>query len=369
MIICPRLKTFLSVFPLGDAMWGLRGGTDELWRIKLTDARAVRAFGALLPYLDGRTPVEEILRLVENDGIHRGAALAVLRQLEMASLVEDADAHGLSDADLTRFSEQIRWLSRFTQEGGAKLQAQLLATRIALLGTGPLSARLLDALVGSGFGEPVVLARATDRSPSAHPGATSSASRPTTFSVDTDSGEIWPAEAGELPPLLIVGQDVHDPRLLEAVDQFSKRRRVPWMLVRHLELQEGWVGPIFVPGETASYLSLEARFRANVAGFTEYAAFDAQLRGPVAAAPMGGLRAMFDLLAAIAAIEAIKFITEIRVSELLGRFLTINPWTWETEMHDVLRMPALDRLEASRPPVFPWRVAGDDQHLSASGGV
>ena len=69
MIKFPRLKTFLSIFPLSETSWGLRGGADEMWRIKLTDERAIRALGALLPYLNGRTATEDILRAVESAGI------------------------------------------------------------------------------------------------------------------------------------------------------------------------------------------------------------------------------------------------------------------------------------------------------------
>src|SRR5437867_1394077 len=87
MIKFPRLKVFLSVFPISETTWGLRGGADEIWRMRLTDERAVRAFGALLPYLNGQTATGDILRSVESAGIHRGAAAAVLRQLEASSLI------------------------------------------------------------------------------------------------------------------------------------------------------------------------------------------------------------------------------------------------------------------------------------------
>ena len=75
---------------------------------------------------------------------------------------------------------------------------------------------------------------------------------------------------------------------------------------------------------------------------------------PTCARPSGRRRWVvcmpaFDLLASIATIELIKFVTEIRVPDLLGKFLTVNFWTWETELHEVLRLPALDRSEAPRP--------------------
>lgn len=354
MIKYPRLKTFLSVFPISETAWGLRGGADEQWRIKLTDERAVRAFGALLPYLNGQTATEDILRSLETAGSHRGAAAAVLRQLEASSLLEEADAAGLPDAELNQFEGQIRFFSRFTQQGGAKLQSALRGSRVALLADGALGESVYGRLAGAGFGEVIILSRQPSHAKAWIERVT--APRPRTTVLDLDSDEIWPADAPDLPQVLIVCQDAHDPLLLEAVDALSKRRLLPWLLVRNHDLQEGWVGPLFVPGETASYLSLDARLRANMSRFPEYLAFDAHVRATERPSAIGGLHAGFDLLAGIAVIELIKFVTEIKVPELLGKFLTINLWTWETELHEVLRLPALDRKEASRPSAYPWKV-------------
>jgi hypothetical protein len=357
MIKFPRLKTFLSIFPLSETTWGLRGGADELWRIKLTDERAVRALGALLPYLNGRTATEEILQLLEEAGVHRGAAAAVLRQLETTSLLEEADAGSLSEDELNRFADQIRFFSRFTQQGGAKFQSALRGSRVALLADGSLGQSLYRGLAAAGFGEVIILARHPEP---AHAWVESvNGMRPKTSVLSVASDEIWPTEVA-LPRVLVVGQEAHEPALLEAVDALSKRRHLPWLLVRNLELQEGWVGPLFVPGETASYLSLEARLRGNMPCFQEYLAFDAHVRATERPAGLGGLHAAFDLLASIAVIELIKYTTEIKVPELLGKFITVNFWTWATEVHEVLRLPALDREAAAGPAVYSWKVVSHE---------
>ena len=163
MIKFPRLKTFLSVFPLSATTWGLRGGTDELWRIKLTDERAIRAFGALLPYLNGQTAAEEILDTLEGAGFHRGAAAAVLRQLEALALLEEADPGGLSADELDRFAGQIRFFSRFTQQGGEKFQAALRDSHVALIADGGLGESLYRQLARAGFGEVTLLSRGRSR--------------------------------------------------------------------------------------------------------------------------------------------------------------------------------------------------------------
>ena len=108
-------------------------------------------------------------------------------------------------------------------------------------------------------------------------------------------------------------------------------------------------------------MSLEARLRANMPRYPEYMAFDAHVRATEPPAGPGGLAATFDLLASIAVIELIKFVTEIKVPELLGKFLTVNLWTWEMELHEVLRVPALDRPAASRPAVFPWKIVSHEE--------
>ncbi|MFY9826384.1 MAG: hypothetical protein WAM82_33785 [Thermoanaerobaculia bacterium] len=362
MIKFPRLKTFLSVFPLSATTWGLRGGSDEVWRVRLTDERAIRAFGALLPYLDGRTASEDILQALENAGIHRGAAAAVLRQLEAVSLLEEADAGGLPADVLDRFADQIRFFSRFTQEGGAKFQAALLASRVALLGDGPLGESLYRQLARAGFGEVVILSRRPAQAGAWADGL--SGPRPRTSVVELNPGEVWPA-ASDLPRVLVVCQEAHDPLLMEAVDALSKQRLLPWLLVRNLDLQEGWVGPFFVPGETASYLSLEARLRGNMPRYPEYLAFDAHVRATEPPAALGGLHAAYDLLAGIAVIELVKFATEIKVPQLLGKFLTVNFWTWETELHEVLRLPALDRGPSPSPAVHPWKVVNHEDGATA----
>jgi bacteriocin biosynthesis cyclodehydratase domain-containing protein len=365
MLTFPRLKTFLSVFPLTATTWGLRGGGDELWRIKLTDPRAIRAFSALLPYLNGRTATDDILQAVEADGGHRAAAVAVLRQLEAASLLEEAGDHGLSETDLRAFEDQIRFFSRFGRQGGAKLQRMLRSSLVALAADGAIGQSMYGRLAGAGFGSVTVLAR--EPAHAANWAERTPEPRPNTTVFELDSETIWP-ETLDAPRLLIVCEDAHDPRLLEAVDAWSKRRLVPWLLVRQLDVEEAWVGPLFVPNETASYLSLEARLRANMPNFAEYVAFDTHVRSTEdRASRQGGLHATFDLVASVATIEAIKFVTEVKVPELLGRFLTINLSTWETELHDVLRVPALDRRDASRPSVFSWKVT-DDAHGAGTTG-
>jgi ribosomal protein S12 methylthiotransferase accessory factor len=154
----------------------------------------------------------------------------------------------------------------------------------------------------------------------------------------------------------MVCEETHDPTLLETADAWSKKHRLPWLLLRAVDFQEGWVGPLFLPGETACYRSLDARLKGNMPFYEEHQAFDQRVQaagGPRAS--LGALMPVYDLLAAVAVTEAVKFVSQVIVPHLLGRFLTVNVWTWETEIHEVLRVPGIEPLAEGGPTAFPWK--------------
>lgn len=368
MIHKPKLKTFLTVFPISDTTWGLRGGSEELWRIKLRDERAIRTFSGLLPYLNGQHAVEDILTKVGEQGLDGETARRLLEHFESSSLIEEADSSGLSAEDAGLYEDQITFFSRFSQEGGAKYQQKLREARVAVVGDGGLGHSVRRHLAEAGFGEVIALSAEPPGAEHASGGNGNGAAAPRgakVRAVGLSRESVWPeGEGGELPQVFILPQEAHDPQLLEAMDAFSKEKSVPWMLVRGMDPREGWVGPLFIPGETASYVSLEARLRGNAPHFEEYQAFDNFLRSSSRPSPAcGGLSTFHDVLSGIAVTEVVKFVTGISVPHLMGRFLTIDLLTWETEIHDVLRIPRLEAEFFNRPRTFPWKEIpyGDKQ--------
>ncbi|MCG8455107.1 MAG: hypothetical protein MI919_02420, partial [Holophagales bacterium] len=69
MIQKPRLKKYLTIYPITEQSWGIRGGNGEFWSIKLHDERAMRVFGAMLPFLNGSKSSEEILGEIGKMGL------------------------------------------------------------------------------------------------------------------------------------------------------------------------------------------------------------------------------------------------------------------------------------------------------------
>jgi hypothetical protein len=61
------------------------------------------------------------------------------------------------------------------------------------------------------------------------------------------------------------------------------------------------------------------------------------------------------LVSSIAVTEIVSYLSGVLRPQLLGRFLTIRYSSWETEIHEVLRIPRLERGDSNRPPVYPWK--------------
>lgn len=328
----PRLKTFLTVFPISETTWGIRGGTDELWRITFRDAHAFEVLGALLPMLNGASPREAIFASMEAKGISRAEVEQLLQSLTASSLLEDAATIHLPPDERERHASAIAFFSRYTSEGGDAYQARLRESRLGLFGDGDLGECLEHQLLEAGVGG---VARLHDRE------------------------AIWTGGSQDRPQLFVVAQDADDPDLLAAMDAYSKRADLPWLLVQAIESHIGSVGPLFIPRDTACYLSLEARRRGTLPYFSEHEAFRRHLRGNVRPSPCGGLRAFAELLASVAIIEITKYLSAFSPPALAGRFITVNFMTWELESHDVLRVPHVG-LEPAQPETFAWKEMPSD---------
>jgi hypothetical protein len=370
MLQKPRLKPYLTAFPISETIWGLRGGSEELWRINLSDQRAVCAFGVLLSHLDGRSSLAEIVQKATEQGADPEALHALLHSLEESSFLEEAE-NSDSEPQASRYRDQMTFFSRFSSTGGTLHQSQLSRSKVALVGAGGLSACVARHLTASGFGEIVVLVD--------EPVLTGDVAISSEFTADSGKTKmsilplhresIYPEiSSATKPQLVIVPQDTHQPALLESMDSFSKKNHIPWLLLRALDPHEGWVGPLFIPGETASYASLEGRLRSNMRFYDEYLAYDRHLRnGGAPAPPCGGLNVFFELLSAIAVAEVIKYVTGFTMPLVAGRFLTIDLMNWETEVHDVLRLPHIEAASIDQPRVFSWKDIPYDERKTRRG--
>jgi hypothetical protein len=78
------------------------------------------------------------------------------------------------------------------------------------------------------------------------------------------------------------------------------------------------------------------------------------------------LSAFFEILAGVAVVELVKYLTGISVPHLAGRFITVRLTDWETEIHEVLKVPHLE-AESGLPRVFPWKEIPYDARKTRRG--
>lgn len=112
-----------------------------------------------------------------------------------------------------------------------------------------------------------------------------------------------------------------------------------------------------MPRESACYSCMEGRVLSNLRYPREHLALRNQLdEAERPSAPVGGLIAYYELIAGIAVVEIIKFLTGVGIPQLVGRMLAVDTSTWTSEIHDVLRLPQC-RCRLEQPTYFPWKEA------------
>jgi hypothetical protein len=224
MLTRPRLKTFLTIFPISDTTWGLRGGSDELWRIKLRDRRAFETFSAVLPYLDGSATVEQMHSALAAKGVEREDVDQLLERMEQSSLLEEAETYGLTEAETEAFAGQIAFFARYRGDGGNQYQARLRERRVAVLGNGDLAASLRREAAAAGFGEIYQLAADVEAAAASAEldGEPSPDWRARFRVLPLDRERIWDPAAGPVPDLLFV-----DVRELDMERRCAEHLRAP----------------------------------------------------------------------------------------------------------------------------------------------
>jgi len=107
--------------------------------------------------------------------------------------------------------------------------------------------------------------------------------------------------------LTIVCHQSHDPNVDEAVNEAAIRKDRKWMKCGIVGT-EGYIGPTILPHETACNKCYELRLQGNIQHYEEYLAFQNYLREHSDRKPFGFLFPFINMVAALAAWEAIKVI-------------------------------------------------------------
>lgn len=248
------------------------GGISILLKGKMVK----QVLDSLLPLLNGYYSMDEISdRLPER---FRETAKEILQSLDSEGLLM---ARPSFEGTTQGPKEQIAFFESCF--GKPEIQKVLSWARICMIGEGRLGKALRQNLENAGI-ETIHAIRESEMA---------------------DDLIMLPAETD----LLIVCLEHIRPDLSRLVNLTCLKLKVPWLLVG-IDGQEGWTGPLFLPGETGCHTCFQNRLLAN-SSFPEIDMASYSENGFREKHSFGTLNPFYGLVSAMASLEAIRHITGI----------------------------------------------------------
>jgi bacteriocin biosynthesis cyclodehydratase domain-containing protein len=319
----------------------------------------------LLDLIDGSRSVDSIVDSLA--GFDTGLVLSSLESLQELGLLEDARDDPLSDdARNTDRENQRLLLSHLTTDVSTASKA-LTDSNVVIVGSGAIASSLASMLASCGVGRvqtPVPGERAVDASPPDTPPGAAGASDARSVSLDKAVARRQPHRFGNAidgASLVLAALDHPDPDLLDALNEACLDLSVP-LLPIVLVGWEGHLGPTCIPGQTACIRCASLRVKANLSHYQQYVLYEDTMRRSPAEHPFGRLPHFPEMLAGMAATEAVKLITRCYPPSTHGRLVVTDLLLQRTDAHDVLRVPrcpACGRKRPALPDIVPGDLAGE----------
>ncbi|WP_438014833.1 TOMM precursor leader peptide-binding protein [Sorangium sp. So ce315] len=336
-----RLSRSASITPT-DAGVILR---SDLGTFQLTGADVSAFLDRMAPLLDGSRDREAVVEALAD--YSRESVTALLDLLEARGLVEPVP-DAAEPPDRARLRGQIEFLRRWSKAPQQAAQ-RLASARVLVVGLEPWGASAALALAEAGIsalrlidggavgpGDAAVL-RARGQAALGAPrrGAVAALIRERAPLCRVDESPAAALDAGDLlspegrPHLVVAAARGDDAELLARVARFGHRAKVA-SLFAHLAGTTAFLGPLVVPGKTACRVCAAAE------------ALNPQLAPRAPAIERGSpphAGAMAQMLGHLAAMEALKVLSEYTPSRLAGRVLLQDLATLETSHHTLVRLP------------------------------
>lgn len=352
----PRVRPFYHIVPLSGGRVQLRSAYRAL---VVSGAGAPELIRLILPLLDGTRSPDQIVAACE--GHAPEAVRHALSVLQEKAVLEDAaeidDAAPLSPAEQAAFGDQLRLFSTFVGHP-ARCQADLQARRVALVGVTPLGVAIARQLAHCGIGALQLLPtnEAEADAGSAFVDESNSNGFHSLVSLEPQASkavEDCLTAACADAHFVIVPNDGPGPAVNRLVNDVCLAKKVPWMPVV-LFGNDVSIGPIVVPGQTACFMCYELRMKGNLVFADEYLAFEEHLLKGGPRLSQGALNVYASVVAGLAAVEAVKFLTRFTYPLAFGRLIRFNFVNYQYLVHPVLRLPRCPRCNAVRPVLREW---------------
>jgi len=336
-----RLDPLMTIVRDGDDACQIVTSERQLFRIRGKTVPVL--IEHVLPLLDGSRRVTD-LRIALDGRVKQALLDDLLRLLMHNRVVRDVtDAPPLSEAVRETWRGALQLLSRFSARP-EELFGQLRKARVAVVGDSPWVQDLVDALAAWGIGELDVIGRPPR-----------DVRAPAGTQVHTQP---WPqlASTVERADLVVGLQDGDFAAIaeLKAVNRACLQIGRSWLHVRLTLDAEAWLGPLHAPGG-ACFECLGLRINSNLKAGREAAVAQRQAEHGQMVTRRLDFGPFRQQAAAMAAMEAVKHLTWIEISQLFSRCCLVDLVSQDTSLHTVLRHPGCPACgPAAERRLYPW---------------
>jgi bacteriocin biosynthesis cyclodehydratase domain-containing protein len=236
-------------------------------------------------------------------------------------------------------------------------RGSLAASRVAVIGAGPLGARVAHTLMQHGVGHigilderpadelwhaflPVVRTRPSTSGQMAHEALRELLDGAASTAVAVIEGGLAAAGVSAAVAdvdLAVLAMEQPHPRLAHLVNRVCLREGRTWLAVG-IDGNIGLTGPLFVPPETACYNDYEALVRGTSSNSAVDAAYHRFLLRRGSGSFFPGLPAYVDIVAGFAAVAAVQYLSS-GTSMAMARLLSIDFEEMRVDVDDVLKLP------------------------------
>jgi len=138
----------------------------------------------------------------------------------------------------------------------------------------------------------------------------------------------------------IIDAEEWNPLFLELFNKIAFNFNKPWLLVRGVENSKGTVGPLFLGKASGCYNCLQNRIKSNMEYLPYFQSYERYLsENKLSSRGMATPTPMYDILASVAILETIKFVTEWTLPTVYKGYLMIDMYTYDFKRHPFLKAP------------------------------
>jgi bacteriocin biosynthesis cyclodehydratase domain-containing protein len=321
----PRLADGLELVAGAGELLQLRGCTPPL---RLTG----RMPQSLLPLLDGNHSLEAITEALTE--WRPQDVLGAIRALHERGLITEARAARAQppappDA---RAQAAFYWAAGSgPDDRGERARQALHDARLHLFGWGSLLAELLHALRQCG-------AEGLTAEAWLPPSAVVAAPTAPKAALPFPTADQLKQRMPERSDLVVVALPRPAPALLAAANTACLEHAVPFLPLV-ISGHEAMIGPTVLPGRSACYHCFKQRLKTNAAFPEDDAAYDAHLDRGTAGVTLPEWPPFTTAVAALAAMEAIRFITRFTPPITAGQVLFVDALTGSQRASRVWKLP------------------------------